>query len=227
MGQLLAQLVPEIVGLAVTPAAIVACLLLLGAHRPYRNVAVFGGTVLVVYAILGVIALAAGRTADTQETDDPTTARGWIGLVVGVLFLAGGVLAVVRRPPPRLAGEDAETPGWARKLASPTPSTLVSVAVVLALLNPNVAIYFSGLGMVMTADISVAEQAVGILILVIASVLDYLIPTLLYAVTGIPGRQNLRAMRLWLVRHDRAIGAVVLLVFGVVFTVRGLVQVLG
>lgn len=226
MGDLLAQLVPEIIGLAVTPAAIVACLLLLGSHRPYRNVAVFGGTVLVLYAILGGIALVAGRSVDAQETADATTVRGWIGLVVGLLFLAGGVATVAGRPAPRPEGAGDRTPGWARRLASPRVPTLVGVAVVLALVNPNVAIFFSGLGTVVTADVAVEEQVVGVLILVVASVLDYVVPTVLYAVTGVPGRHRLHALRAWLVRNDRPIGAAVLLVFGLMFTTRGVIQVL-
>jgi len=233
MGELLAQLVPEIIGLAATPAAIVACLLLLGSHRPYRNVAIFGGTVLVLYSILGAVALAAGRSVEAQTTEEATTARDWLGLVIGLLFLVGGVVALVRRPTlrpvggaeggPEGAGEQA--PGWARKLAAPTPATLVGVALVLALVNPNVAIFFSGVGAVVAADITVGEQVLGILVLVLASVLDYLVPTVLYAVTGIPGRHRLQAMRNWLVRNNRVIGAVVLLAFGLMFTVRGAAQV--
>lgn len=226
MGELLAQLVPEIIGLAATPAAIVACLLLLGSHRPYRNVAVFGGTVLVLYSVLGAVALAAGRSVDAQEAEDATTVRDWIGLVVGVLFLVAGIIAVARRPAPRLEGAAEQMPAWARKLASPRPATLVGVAVVLALVNPNVAIFFSGVGSVLAADVSVGEQVLGILVLVLASVLDYVLPTVFYAVTGLPGRHRLRAMRSWLVRHDRAVGAAVLLVFGTMFTLRGLTQLL-
>lgn len=230
MGELLAQLVPEIVGLAATPAAIVACLLLLGSHRPYRNVAVFGGTVLVLYSFLGAVAVAAGRSVEAQTTQEATTVRDWLGLVVGLLFLVGGVVALVRRPPPRSEGRPEgageQAPGWARRLAAPTPATLVGVALVLALVNPNVAIFFSGVGAVVAADVTVGEQVLGILVLVLASVLDYLVPTVLYAVTGIPGRHRLQAMRSWLVRNDRVVGAVVLLAFGLMFTVRGAAQVL-
>jgi hypothetical protein len=229
MGDLLAQLVPEIIGLAATPAAIVACLLLLGSRRPYRNVAIFGGTVLVLYSILGAVALTAGRSVEAQTTEEATTARDWLGLVIGLLFLVGGVVALVRRPAPRPEGgpEGAgeHVPGWARKLAAPTPATLVGVALVLALVNPNVAIFFSGVGAVVAADVTVGEQVLGLLVLVLASVLDHLVPTVLYAVAGIPGRHRLHAMRDWLVRNDRVIGAVVLLVFGVMFTVRGAAQV--
>ncbi|MDR7384992.1 GAP family protein [Promicromonospora iranensis] len=228
MAELLVQLVPEILGLAATPAAIVACLLLLGSHRPYRNVTVFGGTVLVVYGALGAAALAVGRGAGAHDTDDPATVRGWIGLVVGVLFLVGGAVAVVRRPPPAEGAQGAEDqlPAWARRLASPTPLTLAGVATVLALLNPNVAIFVSGVGSVVTADLPLGQQAVGVLVLVLASVLDYVLPTVFYAVTGLPGRRQLHAVRDWLLRHDRAIGAAVLLVFGAMFTIRGLTQLL-
>lgn len=233
MGELLAQLVPEIIGLAATPAAIVACLLLLGSHRPYRNVAIFGGTVLVLYSILGAVALAAGRSVEAQTAEEATTARDWLGLVIGLLFLVGGVVALVRRPAPRSEvgpeggpeGAGERVPGWARRLAAPTPATLVGVALVLALVNPNVAIFFSGVGAVVAADVTVGEQVLGILVLVLASVLDYLVPAVLHAVTGIPGRHRLRAMRSWLVRNDRVIGAVVLLAFGLMFTVRGAAQV--
>jgi threonine/homoserine/homoserine lactone efflux protein len=229
MGELLAQLVPEIIGLAATPAAIVACLLLLGSHRPYRNVAVFGGTVLVLYSVLGAVALAAGRSVEAQATEEATTVRDWLGLVIGLLFLLGGVVAIVRRPAPRSEGgpEGAgeQTPGWARKLAAPTPATLVGVAVVLGLVNPNVAIFFSGLGAVIAADVSAGEQVLGLLVLVLASVLDYVVPTVIYATTGLPGRHRLHAMRRWLVSNDRVIGAAVLRVFGVMFTVRGATQV--
>jgi threonine/homoserine/homoserine lactone efflux protein len=230
MGELLAQLVPEIVGLAATPAAIVACLLLLGSHRPYRNVAIFGGTVLVLYSFLGAVALAAGRSVEAQATQEATTARDWLGLVIGLLFLVGGVVALVRQPPPRPEGRPEgageQVPGWARRLAAPTPATLVGVALVLALVNPNVAIFFSGVGAVVAADVTVGEQVLGILVLVLASVLDYVVPTVLYAVAGIPGRHRLEAMRSWLVRNDRMIGAVVLLAFGLMFTARGAAQVL-
>jgi hypothetical protein len=226
MAELLVQLVPEVIGLAATPAAIVACLLLLGSHRPYRNVAVFGGTVLVVYGVLGAAALAVGRATGTHDTDDPATVRGWIGLVVGVLFLVGGVVAVVRRPPPRPEGAEDQVPAWARRLASPTPLTLAGVATVLALLNPNVAIFVSGVGSVITADVPLGQQAVGVLVLVLASVLDYVLPTVFYAVTGLPGRRQLHAVRAWLLRHDRAIGAAVLLVFGAMFTIRAVLHLL-
>lgn len=227
MGDLLAQLVPEIIGLIVTPASIVACLLLLSSERPYRNVAVFGGTALAVYALLGAVALFAGRAIGAHETQDPTTVRGWISLAIGVLFLVGGTTSFLRRPPRQEAAAADHLPGWARKLAAPTLPILVGGAVVLALLNPNVVIFFSGMGMVMTADLAAGQHAIGILVLVVASILDYVVPTLIFAVSGDKGRGSLRAAQSWLVRHDRIIGAVLLLVFGLMFTVRGLSQVTG
>ncbi|MFJ3408344.1 GAP family protein [Promicromonospora sp. NPDC090134] len=224
MGDMLVALVPEIVGLAVTPAAIIACLLLLGSVQPYRNVAVFGGTVLVVYAVLGVVALVVGSAAGAR-TAGPAGA-GWVSLVVGVLFLAVGIVAAARRPAPEPAGRGEAMPAWARKLSVPTVPALMGIAVVLAVVNPNVAILLSGLTTVVTSDVPLGTRELGVLVLVVASVLDYVVPTVLFAVAGVPGRRQLRELRFWLIRRDRVIGAGVLLVFGVIFTVRGLSRLL-
>ncbi|MFD7307918.1 GAP family protein [Promicromonospora sp. NPDC059942] len=224
MGDMLVALLPEIVGLAVTPAAIIACLLLLGSVRPYRNVAVFGGTVLVVYSVLGVVALVIGNATGARSAGP--AGAGWVSLVVGVLFLAVGLVAATRRPAPESAGRADAMPAWARKLSVPTVPVLMGIAVVLALVNPNVAILVSGLTTVVTSDVPLGTQELGVLILVVASVLDYVIPTALYAAAGIPGRRQLRDLRFWLIRRDRVIGAVVLLVFGVIFTARGLSRLL-
>ncbi|MFI2489039.1 GAP family protein [Promicromonospora kroppenstedtii] len=226
MGDLLVQLAPEFIGLAMTPAAIIACFLLLGSDRPYRNVAVFGGTVVIVYAVIGAAALAAGRAAGTHQTEEPAAIRGWIGLGVGLLFLAGGVASAVPRRADRPRESGAPAPDLATRLAHPRLPTLVGIATVLALLNPNVAIFASGVSTVVTADVTRGAQAAAVGLLVLASVLDYIVPTVLHAVLGVPGRRQLGEIRQWLVRHDRPIGAVVLLVFGIVFTVRGLVRLL-
>jgi hypothetical protein len=97
MGDLVVTLGPELVGLAVTPAAVIAWLMLLGSSHPYRNVACLAGVFLVDYGAICLAVLAVGRAADTS-TGDPSTAHGWVGLIVGVLFLAGGVIRVRSSP---------------------------------------------------------------------------------------------------------------------------------
>lgn len=234
MGELAGQLLPEMVGLSVTPAAIVACLLLLGSSRPFRNVALLAAPFLIVYGAMSVAALAVGQTADVGG-DDPSTTRGWLSVVVGVVFLAAA-LASWRRSPERTAvpastgatePETVAEPGWVSRLRDPSPRLVLGAGLLLSVVNPNVAILASGLGIVVTADATLGVQAGGVVLLLSASMVDFVVPTLVFVLAGERGRGWLRSATSWLLDHNRAIGIGVLLVFGALFVGRGLVQVVG
>ncbi|GGU33180.1 GAP family protein [Nocardioides albus] len=233
MGELAGQLLPEMVGLAVTPAAVVACLLLLGSSHPFRNVILLAGPFLVVYGLLAVAALAVGRTADAGS-DDPSTVRGWISIVVGVLFLVAGAVSwfrpVRRSISPRSAGAvgpaSTDEPGWVSRLRDPSPRLVLGAGALLAVVNPNVAILVSGLGIVVTADATLSVQAGGVALLLAASMIDFVVPALVFVLAGERGRGWLETATRWLLAHNRVIGIVVLIVFGVLFVGRGLTQVI-
>jgi threonine/homoserine/homoserine lactone efflux protein len=230
---LVATLAPEMVGLAVTPAAVIACLMLLGSSHPYRNVACLAGVFLAVYGTICLAVVAAGRATDTS-TDDPSAAHGWVGLVVGILFLVGGVASWLR--PPRLpatsvtprdgSSDPVQLPGWAARLQDPSVKLVLVVGLVLAVLNPNVAILASGLTVVVTRS-SGAEELLGVALLLSGSMVDFVLPTLAFAVSGEGGRGRLRGATRWLVVHNHVIGIVVLVAFGFLFVGRGLAQLLG
>ena len=59
MGSLLAELVPFVVGLAVTPAAITIGILLLGSKHPVANPSAFAAAFAIAYGILSAVVLAA------------------------------------------------------------------------------------------------------------------------------------------------------------------------
>lgn len=235
MRELAGQLLPEMVGLAVTPAAVVACLLLLGSSHPYRNVGALAVPFLAVYGVLSVVALVAGRAADAAS-DDPSTTRGWMSFVVGVIFVAVGVMSWLRprnRPPRR--GPSARPthraaiaePAWALRLRDPSVGLVFGAGLLLAVVNPNVAILASGLGIVATADASLGVQLGGVALLLAASMIDFVIPMLVFVAAGKRGRGWLRDTTSWLLAHDHIIGIVVLFVFGVIFVGRGLAQITG
>ena len=223
---LAATLAPEMVGLAVTPAAVIACLMLLGSSHPYRNVACLAGVFLAVYAAICLTVLAVGRASDTSS-GDTSSAHGWVGLVVGLVFLAGGLVSWLR-PPRVVAGSHQQPPlpGWAARLQDPSVRLVLSVGLVLAVLNPNVAILASGLTVVVTQD-SGTDQLRGVALLLAACLVDFALPTLVFGVSGERGRGGLRGATRWLIVHNHVIGIVVLVAFGLLFVGRGLAHVLG
>ena len=219
---LVATLAPEMLGLAVTPAAVIASLLLLGSSHPYRNVACLAGVFLAVYGAICVAVLAAGRAADTSA-EDPSAAHGRAGLLVGLLFLAGGLGSWLRKP--RVApGTAVPLPGWAERLRDPSVRLVLGVGLVLAVLNPNVAILASGLTLLVARD-SGSDELVGVALLLAGSMVDFVLPALAFAISGERGRDRLRAATRWLIVHNHVIGIVVLVAFGLLFVGRGLAQI--
>ncbi len=226
MGDLVGQLLPEMLGLVVTPAAVVGSLLLLGSSRPWRNLSVFAATFLFVYTALAAIVWSLGRAAGASS-DSSTTVKGWVSIALGTLFLAGGVATWIRsrHPEPAAPTESPAPPGWASRLVDPPVSLVLSAGLLLSIANPNVAILASGVGVVLTAGVDGGDELVGILLLLGSSMIDFVVPAVAFAVTGPRGRAVLRLATRWLLSHNQVIGVMVLVAFGLLFLGRGLVNV--
>ena len=91
------------------------------------------------------------------------------------------------------------------------------------MLNPNVAILGSGLGIALTADVPTDAQVAAVVVLLAASLMDFVVPSLAFVSTGEAGRTWLREANRRLIGHHTAIGAGVLVVLGLLFSLRGLV----
>jgi len=225
MSELATALAPEMVGLVVTPAVLIACLVVLGTPRPIGKLALFAAVYLSVYAVLSLVVVVIGHVAGI-EGHSASVIRGWISLTVGVLFLVGGAIAWRGATRPRPGARSSQpAPGWAGGLADPHPRLLVLTALALAVINPNVAILLSGLGIIVTADVSVGAQLVGVGLMLAACLVDFAVPALVYAVGGPAGRGRLQAASRWMVLHNQAIGVGVLVFFGLLFAGRGIAQI--
>ncbi|MFI5428572.1 GAP family protein [Aeromicrobium sp. UC242_57] len=214
MGALISALLPEIVGLIITPAAVVGAVLLLESRGGVRAAASFGAGFLVLYAVITLAAIIGGAANPGAQDDDVSAA---IGIAVGCVFLAVGGLQLLRRPRP-----DAPPPGWIRHLDQAGPAVAFVIGVVMALVNPNLLILLSGIGVIASSDQSSLVSLVGLVALFVAAMLDFIVPIGLYVVLGDRARTALVHVKQWMLRHNRALSIAVLLGFGVLFLGRGL-----
>ncbi|MGN2639542.1 GAP family protein [Nocardia takedensis] len=219
MNGLFGRLLPELLGLLITPAAVVGCVLLLRSGNAVRNAFSFGGAFLLVYTQIALAGLLGGATdahAGSQR------AAHWVGLLVGLLFL---VLAfrLASRPP---AHEPGQPPRWVSELESAGPRRAFAAGLVLAVLNPNLFIMLSGISVIASAGAGPAASIAAILLLLLAAALDFLVPIGMYVLLGVRARTVLDDAKRWMIAHDRAVTIGVLLAFGALFTVRGLLALL-
>lgn len=209
------ELIPEAVGLMLTPAAIAGCILLLQSRHPYGNAVAFAASFLVLYAAISIMVLAVGDTVET--TAETEKVKGVASLTVGVLFLLIGLVITLHHQRTRQG-----PPKWAALLESARPTGAFIAGMVLALANPNVFLLLSGLGIVLTEAGSRAEQVGGAGMLLAAVAADFVVPIVLFALFGSRARTALDAARGWMIARDRLLSLVVLYGFGALFAIRGL-----
>ncbi|MFD4467899.1 GAP family protein [Rhodococcus sp. NPDC058505] len=218
MGDLIALLVPEMIGLIITPAAIAGCILLLQSDNAIRNALSFAAAFLFVYTAIGGAALLGGA-GDPSATS--RTVSHWIGLVVGLLFLAVGLVQLSQR---KKLG--AEKPKWMVELESATPRRSFLLGLVLANLNPNLFIMLSGMSIIASYGSTWPQALIGTALLLLAAMLDFLIPVGAYLLLGDRARRVLDAAKGWMVGRNKELGVAVFLGFGLLFTIRGLTALL-
>nr|WP_198428870.1 GAP family protein [Nocardia bovistercoris] len=210
---MIGRLLPELLGLVVTPVAVVGCVLLLRSGNAVRNAYAFGAAFLLVYLQIGIAGLLGGAGG---EHATPAAVAHWFGFLVGVLFLGFGAW-VLARPPAR-----AGPPRWLTELESAGARRAFATGLVLAVLNPKLLIMLSGVSVIASSDAGPGAAIFATLLLLVSAALDFAIPIGMYVLLGVRARRGLDRATRWMVANDRMLAVCVSLVFGLLFTVRGL-----
>lgn len=210
-----ADLIPEYIGLMLTPFAVVGSIVLLGTRRPLANALSLAAAFAVAYGLLSGLFLAVGSEVVPDEDD---TIHYVVSLVLGLMFLAAALILAVRKPRPRTG-----PPRWSVTLENATPGRSFLVGLGLAILNPNIAILLTGITVIVVAEVDAATETVGAATLVIAALIPILLPIAIYVLRGEQGKAQLRSIFKWMMAHDRAITIGTSLFFGVLFAGRALI----
>lgn len=216
MADLVVDLIPSMLGLLLTPAAIAGAILLLGTTRPFANAVAFMGGFLVAYSTLAaiVVAIAGSRTEPLLSA----RAKASIEVAVGVALLLLAVTLIVRRENRRPARRAKKS--LVARLDEATPPFAFGAGLALAVINPNIPILVAGLAVVAAAD---SGHVLGATLLVLAAIAGMLIPILWRWLAPASAGRHLGQIKAWIGGHDRVINVTVLLVFGATFALKGVV----
>jgi len=208
------------VGVAISPVPIIAVTLMLFSRRARVNGPAFLlGWVLAVAVVSGVAyTLADQADAATSSTAADTIA--WGKIVFGVLFLLLAARNWRSRPAP---GTQPEMPKWMAGVDGLTPPKAFGLGLLLAGPNPKNLMLSASAGAALAGLGLPAGEAVGSLIvfIVIAS-LSIAAPVFYYLIGGDNAKARLDELKDWLILHNNAVMAVLLLVFGAKLIADGL-----
>ena len=220
MAQGISAVLTFAVGVAISPVPIVAVTLMLFSQRARVNGSAFLlGWVLAVAVVSGVAySLADQGDAATSSTAADTIA--WGKIVFGVLFLLLAARNWRSRPAP---GTTPELPKWMAGVDALTPPKAFGLSLLLAGVNPKNLMLAASAGAALAGLGLPTGEAVGSLIVfVVVASLSIAAPVFYYLVGGEKAKARLDELKDWLVLHNDAVMAVLLLVFGAKLIADGL-----
>ena len=212
MGEAIGQILPNAVGVALSPVPIIGLILMLLSDRARSNGLAFLLGWILGLSVAGGILLAISSGADTTSDDGATEDWvGWLKIVLGVLLAVLAVKNWRDRPAP---GEKGEMPGWMQSVAGFNALKAAGLAFALSAVNPkNLALTAAAVASISTADLSDGESVAVLAVFVAIASITIAIPVAVYLIMGERAEVMLGSWRDWLERNNNAVMAVIFVIF--------------
>lgn len=212
MGEYIGELLPYVVGVALSPIPIIAVILTLFSSRgKSASIGFLVGWMLGLAGIVTIVALLSGLIP-RGEDDGPSVWVGWLKIALGLVLLVIAVRNWQARPEP---GEEPDMPAWMASVDSLGFGGALKLGVVLTLLNPKVIVMCITVGVGLgAAGLPPGTTAVLVAVFVVLSSVTVGAPVVANLVAAERLHGPLTALRGWLARENHTIMAVLFLVLG-------------
>lgn len=209
----LGQVLPEAVGIALSPFPIIGLILMLLSKNARRNSLMFmvgwlAGLFVVAFVVVALVN--AGKIVIGASATQTGVLWGKLVLGIALLFLA--FRNWQKRPKP---GAQAAMPKWMATLDSVQPSRALLLGALLSGVNPkNFLLNVAAAGAIAAAALTPSETAIVTIVFVLLSSVTIIGPVLYVQFAGERAEKGLTELKGWLTQHNAAIMAVLLLVIG-------------
>ena len=192
-----------------SPVAVMVLISLMLKKNPVRNSSLFLlGFVLVLIAIgiAGLFLLHVGGHGKKTPAD------GYVDIALGVLCLLAIPLVWKRK-------RKQEEPA-ARDIKPARAFTLGGATMLVNF--STIPIYVSGVHVISDARLGLFDDVLAMVILTAVTLITLVVPIIIYIVFPKAAAKALSSVRVWLSKHQKVIGAAILLVFGVYLLIKGI-----
>ncbi len=225
MGNALGTILPQAIGVAISPVPIIAVILMLFSRRARSNGPAFVLGWVLALAVVGSIVLVLANLGKISAGGTPSTLAYVLKLLLGLLFLFLAVRQWRSRPK---AGEELQMPKWMATIDTFTAGKAFGLAALLAGVNPkNLALTLAAALSIAQAGLSGAAPWIALLIFILLASLTVAGPVLYYLFAGQSAEKTLTTWKAWLVANNTTVMFILLLVLGVALIGEGLGGVIG
>jgi threonine/homoserine/homoserine lactone efflux protein len=212
MNDAIGQVLGVGVGVALSPIPIVAVVLMLATPRARSNGPAFLLGWIAGLTIVGAIVLLVSGGADATGDDGPATWVGVLKLVLGALLLALAVKQWHGRP----RGDEAPPlPKWMQTIDAFQPPKALAMGALLSGVNPkNLLLTVAAATAIAQTGVGGGRQAIALAIFIVVGSLGVGAPVVIYFALGERSQELLDELKAWMIAHNAAIMAAILLVLG-------------
>ena len=211
MGDVIGEILPYAIGVAVSPIPIAAVIVMLFTPKARTNAPSFMAGWIIGLLIVGfVVLLIPGLEVSSGE---PSTTTGVIKGVLGILLLAAGWAAWRKRPG---SDETAEAPKWMDAIDTFGTGKSFGMGFMLSALNPkNLLLVVAAAVTIAAGGLSSGQEIAALLVFTLIAASTVAVPVIGYLIAGDRADTTLANAKDWLIQNNTAVMAILLLIFGV------------
>jgi threonine/homoserine/homoserine lactone efflux protein len=225
MGSAISSMLPQAIGVAISPVPIIAVILMLFSQRARSNGPAFLVGWVLALALVGSIVLMLANLGKISTGGTPSTLAYVLKLLLGLLFLFLAMRQWRSRPK---EGEEPQMPKWMATIDTITAGKAFGLAFLLAGVNPkNLALTLAAALSIAQAGASGAVPWIALLIFVMLASITVAGPVLYYLFAGQSAEKMLTSWKAWLIANNTTVMFVLLLVLGVALIGEGLGGLIG
>jgi hypothetical protein len=225
MGNVIGDMLPQAIGVAISPVPIIAVILMLFSKRARSNGLAFLAGWVLALAVVGTVVLVLANAGKISAGGTPSTVSYLIKLLLGLLFWFLAYRNWQKRPQ---AGEEPDMPKWMAAIDSFTAGRALGISALLAGVNPK------NLGLTLAAALTIAQaglnggqSAVALVVFVLIASASVAAPVLYYLVAGESAAKTLEGWKAWLLANNATVMSVLFVVLGAKLLGDGLGGLIG
>jgi len=210
LSDVIGDLLPSALAVALSPIPIVAIVLVLGAPKARTAGPAFAlGWIAGLLAVSVIVVLVVGAGGD-PDSDDPGIS--WLKVGIGILFLVMAANQWKKRPK---EGQEPELPSWMATIDAATPLRAAVLGAALSGANPkNVALTLAAAASIAEAGLDQADEAIAVAVFVALGSATVAGAVLFYLIDAERAARPLDAIRRFMSDNNAVIMMIVLLLLG-------------
>jgi hypothetical protein len=202
------------IGGSIAPPLLLLTVLFLGSQRPLSKASALALGYFSTCAVIGISGLVLFGGAENTVS----TVGRLISATVGALLIVLGLRSLLDSPDP-----DASPSRWMESIDSMSPQRAFGFGMALfPLQDKNLAIFVACLNLIIASSLSPRGSIVALILVLVVFAIPVLVLIGLYACVPQRASEVLGSLRAWMEKNNRPVTAVICLVFGAFFLVRGL-----